>query len=131
MGRKRRDVTDAELAILQVLWDRGQSTIRQVTEILYPGGAMSEYATVKKLITRLEQKGCVGRDMSESTHFFAAAITRDELLSQRLDTIAEELCDGSRTPLLMNLLREQSLSDAERKELRHFLNDLLQKRSKK
>jgi len=130
MGRKRRDVTDAELAILQVLWDRGRMTIRQVAEILYPGGSVSEYATVKKLLTRLEEKGCVGRDDREATHSFEATITRDVLLGQRLNSIAEELCGGSRTPLLMNLLKEQKLTASDRVELRRFLNDILQKRPK-
>jgi hypothetical protein len=59
MGRKPRDVTDAELAILQVLWDRGSATIRALTDARYPPGGPSDYATVKKLLARLESKGIV------------------------------------------------------------------------
>ena len=128
MARKRRDVTEAELAILRVLWDRGQATIRQVTEVLYPGGGDSEYATVKKLLTRLESKRCVSRDSHEAAHSFQASITRDDLMRQRLDAVAADLCGGLRLPLLMNLLRAERLSEADGKELRGFLDQLIRSR---
>ena len=131
MARKRRDITDAELAIVQVLWDRGRATIRHVTEVLYPGGTASEYATVKKLLTRLEQKGYVSRDNRDSAHVFEARITRNDLLSRRLDALAEDLCGGSRTPLLMSLLRTQQFAESERDELRRFLDELIRSRPKR
>jgi BlaI family transcriptional regulator, penicillinase repressor len=131
MTRKRRDVTEAEMAILQALWDDRWATIRQLTETVYPGWAASEYATVKKLIERLEKKGYVVRDSREATHRFNASITRDDLLGQRLDSLAEELCSGSRTPILMNLFHGRKLTESERKELRRFLGDLIGKQSKR
>ena len=98
MGRKPQDVTDAELAVLQVLWDRGSVTIREITDVLYPQGTESDYATVKKLLARLESKGCVERDRSEMVHIFRARIDRQDLVSRRLQQVAENLCDGSWTP---------------------------------
>ena len=124
MARKRQDVTDAELAVLQVLWDRGQATIRQVVDLLYPGGSVSEYATVKTLLARLEEKGYVSRDNQDLAHVFRAATSRDDLVDQRLQAVADNLCGGSRVPLLMNLLRSERLSADERKELRRFLDKL-------
>ena len=44
------DVTDAELAVLQALWERGTATIRQLTDALYPGGGPAQYGTVQKLL---------------------------------------------------------------------------------
>ena len=129
MARKRRDVTGAELAILRVLWDRGRATIRQLTDFLYPGGGLSEYATVKKLLARLEHKGCVIHDRREAAHVFEAKVSRDDLLGRRLDSLAEELCGGSRTPLLMTLLSAQNLTKAQRQELERFLDELIQSRS--
>ena len=73
MPRKPRDVTEAELAILQVLWDRGRTTIRHLTELLYPGGGDSEVATVKKLLTRLEHKEIVCHDSREAAHLSGPA----------------------------------------------------------
>ncbi|MBV9122830.1 MAG: BlaI/MecI/CopY family transcriptional regulator, partial [Planctomycetes bacterium] len=57
MARTPRDVTDTELAILEVLWERGQATRRQLMDALYPGGGPAQYATIQKLLERLEGKG--------------------------------------------------------------------------
>ena len=70
MARTPQDVTDAELAVLQVLWDDGPATIRQLTDVLYPGGGTAQYATVQKLLDRLEAKGFVHRDRSAAAHTF-------------------------------------------------------------
>ena len=56
MARTPQDVTDAELAVLQILWDGGAATIRQLTDVLYPGGGTAQYATVQKLLERLEAR---------------------------------------------------------------------------
>src|SRR5579864_6317104 len=98
MARPIQDVTDAELAVLQALWDRGSATIRQLTEVIYAHGGASAYATVQKLLERLEVKGCVLRDRSPSVHVFSAAIDRDDLIGRRLQAMAEKLCGGSLTP---------------------------------
>ena len=58
---KARDITDAELAVIRTLWERGPATIRELTELLYAD--VSQYSTVKKLLERLEAKGCVIRNL--------------------------------------------------------------------
>ena len=121
MARLAQDVTEAELSVLQVIWDRGASTIRQLSDILYPAGGTSRYATVQKLLERLETKGFVSRDRAESVHRFEAAIGRDELIGRRLRAVAETLCGGSLTPLLSHLVRADSLSDADRRTLRALI----------
>lgn len=122
MGPKRRDVTEAELAILQILWNRGLVTARQLTDSLYPDGSFSDYTTVKKLLARLEEKGHVDRDARGRAHVFRAKTSRDALLSRRLQALADELCQGSRRPLLMSLLGDQPLTEEEREELQDFLD---------
>ena len=87
MARKAKDVTDAELAVLQVLWSRGPSTIRQLTEVLYPADVETQYSTVKRLLARLEFKGYVDRDRSRSVHVFDALTDRDELVGRRLQAL--------------------------------------------
>ena len=124
MGRKRQDVTEAELAILQILWDQGPSTIRHLTDAVYPNGNASDYATVKKLLARLEQKACVRRDRSDTAHRFEAAISQDELIGRRLQAVADNLCGGSRTPLLMHLLRTERLTTKQRQQLRDHVAEL-------
>jgi BlaI family transcriptional regulator, penicillinase repressor len=124
MEVRAKEIPDAELAVLRVLWDRGASTIRQLTEVLYPHGSDAHYATVQKLLDRLEVKGCVRRDTSARAHTFRAAIERDELIGRRLQAVAEKLCDGSTTPLLTHLVRAKRLNMKEWQELVALIDEL-------
>ena len=124
MARTPRDVTDTELAILQLLWDGGATTIRLLTDTLYPGGGTAQYATVQKLLERLEAKRFVRRDRAGAAHTFAATIGRDALIGRRLQDMAEKLCGGSLTPLLTHLVRTKRLSERERQELRALIDEL-------
>src|SRR5437667_11371670 len=101
MARTPQDVTAAELAILQVLWERGPANRRQPTDRLYPGGNPAHYTTVQKLLERLEAKGYVAQEEGPSVLTFRATGHRDELISGRLTNMAAKLCEGSGTPLLM------------------------------
>jgi predicted transcriptional regulator len=124
MARTPQDVTDAELAILEVLWKDAPATIRQITNNLYPQGGISPYATVQKLLERLEGKEFVVRTRGPAAHTFTAAIDRDELIGRRLQATAEKLCGGSLTPLLMHLVKTKRLTARERQELRSLIDDL-------
>jgi predicted transcriptional regulator len=124
MARTTRDVSDAELAVLQVLWDDGSSTIRHLTDTIYPSGGTAKYGTVQKLLERLEDKGFVQRQRGEPAHTFAAAVGRDDLIGRRLQDVAEKLCGGSLTPLLTHLVRSRPLSAAQRRELRELIAEL-------
>ncbi|HTU90458.1 MAG TPA: BlaI/MecI/CopY family transcriptional regulator [Gemmataceae bacterium] len=126
-----QDVTDAELAILQVLWERSSATIRQLTDVLYPDGKESHYATVQKLLERLESKGHVRRDRSGHAHSFSARTDRDTLVGHRLRAMAEKLCGGLMAPLLTHLVRAEALSSRERQELRDLIDKLERKNKSK
>jgi predicted transcriptional regulator len=123
MARTPRDVTEAELAIMQVLWDTGPAAIRLIAEKLYPPGSVAHYATVQKLLERLESKRCVARDRRSAVHVFSAAVSRDELIGRRLRAVADTLCGGSLTPLLSHLVRTTRLSARQRQELREWLEE--------
>jgi BlaI family penicillinase repressor len=131
MARTPQDITDAELAVLQVLWEQGPLPIRRITELLYPEGKTAQYATVQKLLERLEGKGCVGRDRSSSVHVYVATMERDDLVGRRLQAVAEKLCGGSWTPLLTHLVQGRKLSEKDRQTLREFIDELDQPKSKK
>ena len=124
MSRPPQDVTDAELAVLEVLWERGPSSRRQVADVLYPGGQPAHYTTVQKLIERLQAKGHVVCQAEAPVRLFTATVSRDELISRRLLDVADKLCDGSLTPLLVNLVRAKPLSERELQELRELIKEL-------
>lgn len=128
MARTAQDVTDAELSVLQALWDIGPSPIRRITAALYQAAGVSQYATVQKLLERLEAKGYVSRDRSANVHVFAAAVDKDGLIGQRLQSLAEKLCGGSLTPILSHLLQSRPLSAEERASLRSLIDETASRR---
>lgn len=118
------DVTEAELALMRALWEQGPATIRQLAEQVYALEGTSVYATVQKLLERLEAKGFVRRDRSEAVHVFSAVVDRETLIGRRLRAVADSLCGGSLTPLLTHLVQGEELSAGERKELRALIDRL-------
>src|SRR5262249_23846475 len=130
MGELHQDVTEAELAVLQALWDLGPATIRHLVERVYRQTGTSVYGTVQKLLERLESKGFVGRDRGGSVHVFRALVDRDELIGRRLRAVADSLCGGSLTPLLTHLVEGKGLSEKERQELRALVDKLDRKRGR-
>jgi len=122
MANRRVRLTDAEFAVLEPLWRQGPQTIRQLTAALYPEQSVSDYATVQKLLERLEAKRCVRRDRSQAAHVFRTAIEREALIDGQLQEIADRLCDGSLVPVLNQLVRRTRLSAKDREQLRKLLD---------
>lgn len=124
MSRTPQDVTDAELAVLQVLWDSQTATVRELTERLYPAGTSALNATVQKLLERLEAKKCVKRNRKTWPHQFSAGVAREVLIARQLQTTADKLCQGEIHPLLTSLVKTRGLTAEDRKSLRGLLDEL-------
>jgi len=124
MARTPQDVTEAELKVLEALWDRGSATVRELAEALYGEAGPAKSATVLKLLERLERDEYVSRDRSGGVQSFAATIRREDLIDRRLQSLAEQLCGGSLTPLLTHLVRADRLTAAERQSLRDLIEEL-------
>ncbi len=123
MPHKPLDNTQTELAILDVLWEQGKATIGRITDELYTQRTTGKYATVQKLLERLEAKGCVKRDRSSFAHFFSAKIDRKRLIGDELESLAKKLCNGSLTPLLMHLAEASRLSPEDYKMVRRLIEE--------
>lgn len=124
MDDKPARVTDAELAVLQVLWDKGPAAVRQLSAAVYPGGGATEYGTVHKLLERLEAKGCVRRERAGREYLFHATVGRDELVGRELEVVLDKMCGGSLQPLLSHLIRAKGLSPRELRELQELIDEL-------
>ena len=129
MSRRNRktggDVTETELSVLKRLWDDGPSTIRELTDRLYPGGEASHYATVQKLLDRLQTKAWVGRQPRGRVNVYTASLDRAALIALRLRETADQLCEGSVTPLLSQLVAsKKKLSSEEITALRELVDRL-------
>jgi len=117
MSKPVEDVTETELEMLRVVWDRGEATRRQVVDVLYPKGGDAHYATVQKLMERLERKGFVRHERRDNVLVYSATVDRDAFIRRRLQTLADKLCGGALGPLVMNLIRAQPLEPSEVEEL--------------
>ena len=115
-------LTNAELAVMELLWDRGRMTARQIREELYPKARKPQHGTVQRFLQSLEEKGCVVRDKSLPVHLFSAAVSRETYAGRQLESLAEKLTGGSIAPLLTHLLEEKKLDRAELARLRKLLD---------
>ena len=122
MPAPRPQATDAELAILKLLWDGEPLTARAICEQIYPSGTPSDQATVQKLLQRLEQKRLVTRDRSSFAHVFRATVTREALAGDQLEALADKLTDGSLVPFILHAVGSKQLTAEERSEIRRLLN---------
>ncbi len=117
-------ITDAELSILQAIWERGEATTREIAEALYDEVTDPKMASAQKLLERLEAKGCVCRDRSQRAHRFRATVSQEDFLRSRLHALADRLCDGALAPLVSTLLRSEGISRQDQMELRKLVGDL-------
>ncbi|HXT59482.1 MAG TPA: BlaI/MecI/CopY family transcriptional regulator [Pirellulales bacterium] len=117
-------LSETELEVLKVLWDRGSGTVREVNELLAGQGRRWAYTTVLTLLARLEAKRYVASDKSGLAHVFRPLVSRDKLLSRRLDRLAAELCDGTTTPLVHALVQGQRFTAEEIERFRELLDEL-------
>ena len=114
-----RKPTDAELAILRVLWSRGLSTVRQVAATM---DREAGYTTVLKLLQIMTEKGLVTRDESARTHVYAAAYTEDQTQRQLVMDLVERAFDGSSAKLVLQALASKKATPEELDEIRNLLN---------
>jgi predicted transcriptional regulator len=123
MRFSQQHITEAELTVLNTLWDRGASTARTVAEAIYRRCGESEIGAVHSLLKRLESKRLVERDRSSHVHLFSAAVTRETVAGRELEAAAMKLSDGSLAPLVVHLVENRRFTSQEIEALRRLLNE--------
>ncbi len=123
VARKSPKPTDAELAILQVLWQRGPRTVREVYEQLKPTRGVG-YTTVLKFLQLMHEKGLVRRDESRRTHIYRASLSRGRAQRQLVKDMLEKAFGGSAAQLAVRALSTGNASAEERAEIRKLLDKL-------
>jgi predicted transcriptional regulator len=117
--KERRKPTDAELAILRVLWKRGPSTVREVADTMRHQGA---YTTVLKTLQIMTEKGLVSRDETARTHVYAAAASENQTQTQLVADLLHRAFDGSASQLVLRALEAGKSSPRELEEIRTLLD---------
>ena len=115
--------TQAELAILNVLWEKGPSTVRSVFEVLGETQGVG-YTTVLKLMQIMAKKGLVRRDERQKTHVYYACRAREKTQGQLVRDLLERAFGGSAERLVMRALEEKKVSAEELDRIRQLLDGM-------
>src|SRR4051794_26867453 len=119
--------TDAELAILRVLWERGPSTVRQAHEIL-ARDRPAAYTTTLKLLQIMTEKGLVERDERDRTHIYRARLSQEQTQRQLVRDLVDRAFGGSASKLVMQALASRRASPDELREIRRAIDSARQEK---
>jgi predicted transcriptional regulator len=112
--------TDAELAILRVLWERGPSTVRQVHDVLLRERPTA-YTTALKLLQIMTEKGLVRRDETDRTHIYQARLSEEQTQRQLVRDLLDRAFGGSSTKLVLQALATHRATAEELMEIRRLI----------
>lgn len=115
--------TESELEILQVLWQRGKATVREVHEELATIKDAG-YTTTLKLMQIMHEKGLVKRDDSSKTHIYEANISKEKTQQHMVGKMMNTLFEGSAGQLVMRALGASKPSKQEIAEIQKLLDSL-------
>ena len=115
--------TDAELEILNVLWQRGASTVRDVQGQIVRSRPAMGYTTVLKLMQIMAEKELVRRDESQRAHVYEARLAQEQTQRQLIGDLLERAFDGSATKLVMQALSARKTSAKELSTIREMLDE--------
>lgn len=121
MNTKILKPTDSELEILQVLWVKGEATVREVHEALTETKDCG-YTTTLKLMQIMFEKGLVLRDDSSRTHIYQANVSREKTQQQLMNKMVNALFSGSHSQLVMQALGSHTPSKQELDEIQQLLD---------
>jgi len=117
--------TNAELAILRVLWQRGPSTVRQVHKALdLDRQSETSYTTALKLLQIMTEKGLVEKDESERPQIYTARLTQEQTQQQLVKDLVDRAFGGSARQLVMQALAAKEASDEELAQVEQLLDRL-------
>jgi BlaI family penicillinase repressor len=115
-------LTELQLAILHVLWERGEATSREVREALLPTRSLA-LTTVATLLSRLERKGVLDHRRRGRAHVFRPTITRSEVRRNMVRELADNLFDGRPSQLVSHLLLSSPVDLDEIRRMRQALDE--------
>lgn len=115
--------TESELEILNIVWEKGQATVREVHEVLEQTKS-SGYTTTLKLMQIMLEKGLLGREAEGKSHIYKAAVNKEEAQGQIVQRLIDNVFSGSASQLIMQALGHHQTSAAELEEIRKYLKTL-------
>ena len=123
MATKTIKPTESELEILQILWRKGNASVREVHEELLQTKEAG-YTTTLKLMQIMHEKGLVKRDDSIKTHIYQPAVSKEKTQKHLLNKMIDSLFGGSPGELVMQALGNHKASAEELEEIQKMLDNL-------
>lgn len=123
MSEKPIKTTEKELEILQIVWEKGAVSVKDVHEAL-GGDANNGYTTILKLMQIMHDKGLVTRQKSGKLHLYQAVPSLENTRQQLLDKMINTIFQGSASQLVMSALGNSNSSKEELREIKEYLEKL-------
>lgn len=121
MARPRAEnLTPLELEIMQILWERGASSVQTVQEQL---GRESAYTSVQTMLNVLHRKGKVKRTLKDRAYFYRPAVSRAQITKQAIGDMVDKLFGGSAESLVMSLVETKHLTPGKLAELTQLIDE--------
>jgi predicted transcriptional regulator len=121
--KKGKLLTNLELKLMKIVWDKGKATVRDVKNAL-PRRKPLAYSTVLTVMRILERKGFLRHDTVDRTYVYYPVVTRDEVIRSTLRDLTSRLFGGSAELLMVNILEKETLSPEELKRLKQLIGEM-------
>jgi predicted transcriptional regulator len=121
LGRKKSlNLTEGELPLMQVLWEKKRATVGDVVASL-PADPPLAYSTVLTTLRILEAKGYVQHTKEGRAFVYEPVVVQEEASRKALDTLVNRFFGGSCELLVMNLLKEEAIGQAELRRIKRMI----------
>jgi predicted transcriptional regulator len=115
-------LTELQIGLLRVLWDRGEATVAEICDALRPSRALAP-TTVATLLSRLERRGVVRHRTVSRQFIYAAAVSEDEVRQSMVSELTEQLFDGDVAELVSHLLSAREISSGDLEKVKELIAD--------
>jgi predicted transcriptional regulator len=117
---ERHQLTDLQLAILRIIWDKGEATVQDIWEALHAERGLAQ-TTVATMLSRLERRGVVTRRAQSRQYHYKAAVTEPDVQHSMVGELTERLFDGDVTALVQHLLTGEDVSPGDIAKIRDMI----------
>src|SRR5260221_12626717 len=116
----RHQLTELQLAILRVIWDKGEATVQDIWEALHPDRGLAQ-TTIATMLSRLERRGVVTRRAQARQYHYRAAVTEPEVQHSMVGELTQRLFDGDVTALVQHPLSGEDMSPGDIAKIRDMI----------
>jgi predicted transcriptional regulator len=123
-------LTDLQIAIMRVLWEKGQATVAEICEALRPGRNLA-LTTVATLMSRLEKRGVVAHETRARQFVYRSLVSESDVRRSMLREITEQLFDGDVAEMMSHLLTGREISPGDLDRIKAMLEEHAVRKEKK